>query len=224
MSLKDGTMAWHLAGFEVVNGATRRPPDVSGRVAGCDRGGGAGRRTLRHRRIDRATLALWRAEADGAPSTCSTCGRPRNMRPGISPGRARRRAASSCRKPTPISPTWNARVVLVDDNGVRATMTASWLKQMGWNDVAVLVADASAGDWMSGAARAARARARRRRASRPSSRPRCGTGWPPGNTAVVDLDTSRNYAQGPYSGRLVRDPLAPRRRARQSSRRPRRSC
>ncbi len=29
MSLKDGTMAWHLAGFEVVHGATRRPPEVS---------------------------------------------------------------------------------------------------------------------------------------------------------------------------------------------------
>ena len=42
------------------------------------------------------------------------------------------------------------RVVLVDDNGVRATMTASWLKQMGWADVAVLVADPSEGDWRSG--------------------------------------------------------------------------
>lgn len=30
MSLKDGTMAWHLAGFEVVKGATRRPAAVSG--------------------------------------------------------------------------------------------------------------------------------------------------------------------------------------------------
>src|ERR1051326_2802842 len=29
MSLKDGTMAWHLAGFEVVQGATRRPPEIS---------------------------------------------------------------------------------------------------------------------------------------------------------------------------------------------------
>ena len=28
MSLKDGTMAWHLAGFEVVQGAARRPPGV----------------------------------------------------------------------------------------------------------------------------------------------------------------------------------------------------
>src|SRR6478672_3176030 len=29
MSLKDGTMAWHLAGLQVVQGATRRPPEIS---------------------------------------------------------------------------------------------------------------------------------------------------------------------------------------------------
>jgi rhodanese-related sulfurtransferase len=28
---------------------------------------------------------------------------------------------------------WGARVVLVDDTGVRARMTASWLKRMGWD-------------------------------------------------------------------------------------------
>ncbi len=32
----------------------------------------------------------------------------------------------------------NARIVLVDDDGVRGVMTASWLKQMGWRDVYVL--------------------------------------------------------------------------------------
>jgi rhodanese-related sulfurtransferase len=32
----------------------------------------------------------------------------------------------------------NARVVLVDPERVRAVMTASWLNQMGWNDVHVL--------------------------------------------------------------------------------------
>ena len=34
--------------------------------------------------------------------------------------------------------TLRARLVLIDDTGIRATMTASWLKQMGWADVAVL--------------------------------------------------------------------------------------
>ena len=34
--------------------------------------------------------------------------------------------------------TLGARIVLSDDKEVRALMTASWLKQMGWNDVTVL--------------------------------------------------------------------------------------
>jgi rhodanese-related sulfurtransferase len=34
--------------------------------------------------------------------------------------------------------TRNARLVLVDDDGVRARMTASWLVQMGWPEVYVL--------------------------------------------------------------------------------------
>jgi rhodanese-related sulfurtransferase len=34
--------------------------------------------------------------------------------------------------------TLGARIVLSDDKEVRALMTASWLKQMGWNDVLVL--------------------------------------------------------------------------------------
>jgi rhodanese-related sulfurtransferase len=49
MSLKDGTMAWHLGGFDVVHGATRRPPEVSEagrRAAGDNRCGGASRRAL----------------------------------------------------------------------------------------------------------------------------------------------------------------------------------
>jgi rhodanese-related sulfurtransferase len=40
--------------------------------------------------------------------------------------------------------TRGARVVVVDDDGVRAPMTASWLKQMGWREVAVL--DGGLGD------------------------------------------------------------------------------
>ena len=34
--------------------------------------------------------------------------------------------------------TLRSRIVLVDDDGVRATMTASWLVQMGWRDAVVL--------------------------------------------------------------------------------------
>jgi rhodanese-related sulfurtransferase len=44
--------------------------------------------------------------------------------------------------------TWGARIVLDDDNDVRATMTASWLKQMGWDEVAVLTAAPADSDWV----------------------------------------------------------------------------
>jgi rhodanese-related sulfurtransferase len=36
--------------------------------------------------------------------------------------------------------TWGARVVLVDNDGVRAVMTAHWMKQMGW-DAHAMTAD-----------------------------------------------------------------------------------
>src|SRR5215475_706017 len=46
--------------------------------------------------------------------------------------------------------TWGARVVLADTDGVRAVMTASWLKQMGWNDVSVIRLEDVPGGRMSG--------------------------------------------------------------------------
>ena len=50
VSLKDGTMAWHLAGLDVVHGATRKPPEVSTQgLAVCGRGRCTGGGALRHR-------------------------------------------------------------------------------------------------------------------------------------------------------------------------------
>ena len=89
--------------------------------------------------------------------------------------------------------------MLVDDNGVRATMTASWLKQMGWNDVAVLVADPSAGDWESGphVPRVLGLEGAAVASIEPAAlRDRLAAG----NTVVIDLDTSRRYAQGHIPG------------------------
>jgi rhodanese-related sulfurtransferase len=48
--------------------------------------------------------------------------------------------------------TRNARIVLIDDNGVRATMTASWLIQMGWKDVFVVKDALESGPLLAGPA------------------------------------------------------------------------
>src|SRR5205823_7305926 len=64
MSLKDGTMAWHLAGLEVVHGAMRRPPEVSeaGQRAAIDAAARVAER-CGIARIHMLTLAAWRAQA-----------------------------------------------------------------------------------------------------------------------------------------------------------------
>ena len=64
VSLKNGTQAWHLAGFQVLKGATARPPAVS--AAGHAAARAAADRVAERfgiARIDAATLARWQADA-----------------------------------------------------------------------------------------------------------------------------------------------------------------
>ncbi len=84
VSLKDGTMAWHLAGFDVVAGADRRAPEVSaaGLAAARQRADAVARR-YGVPIIDRAILD--RVAARGRPAHAV---RARCPRPGRISGRA----------------------------------------------------------------------------------------------------------------------------------------
>ena len=95
--------------------------------------------------------------------------------------------------------TWGARIVLVDDNAVRATMTASWLKQMGWDDVAVLTAGPSDDDWVSGPYRPV-ALGLEGLATATIEPVALHERLAGGGVVVIDLDTSRRYAQGHIPG------------------------
>jgi rhodanese-related sulfurtransferase len=200
MSLKDGTMAWHLAGFEVVHGATRRPPEVSerGRRAAIDAAAGIAKRTGIPR-IDKQTLAGWRAEADRRTLYVLDVRTPEEYLAGHLAGARSVPGGQLVQETDAHIATWNARVVLVDDNGVRATMTASWLKQMSWNDVSVLVADASAGDWEIGP-RMPRVLGLAGAAVRSIEPAALQARLAAGDAAVIDLETSRRYAQGHIPG------------------------
>ena len=200
VSLKDGTMAWHLAGFEVVHGAARRPPDVSG--AGRKAASEAAARVAARcniQRIDRATLAAWRAEAGRRTLYVLDVRTPEEYEAGHLDGVRSAPGGQLVQETDAHIATWNARVVLVDDNGIRATMTASWLKQMGWNDVAMLVAGPGEGDWVTGPYRP---RVLGLDGISPATikpaalRERLDAG----TAVVVDLDTSRRYGQGHIPG------------------------
>ncbi|HTB47790.1 MAG TPA: rhodanese-like domain-containing protein [Acetobacteraceae bacterium] len=141
VSLKDGTQAWHLAGFQVLKGATAQPPAVSeaGRAAAraaaarvAARGGIS--------TIDPATLERWRAEQATRSLYVFDVRTPAEFAAGHVPGMKHVAGGQLVQETDRHVATWGARVVLVDDDGVRATMTAHWMQQMGW-DVAVLTLD-----------------------------------------------------------------------------------
>jgi rhodanese-related sulfurtransferase len=147
MSLKDGTMAWHLAGFDVVHGATRRPPEVSetGRRVATEAASRVAAR-CEVSRIDKAMLAKWRAESGRRSLYVLDVRTPEEYEAGHLSGARSAPGGQLVQETDSFVATLGARIVLVDDNGVRATMTASWLKQMGWAEVAVLAAGSADGD------------------------------------------------------------------------------
>jgi rhodanese-related sulfurtransferase len=200
MSLKDGTMAWHLAGLGVVNGATRRPPEVS--AAGLAAAREAAARVAARcgvSRIDRATLERWRAEAAERSLYVIDIRTPEEYEAGHMRGARSVPGGQLVQETDAHIATWGGRIVLVDDNGVRATMTASWLKQMGWEEAVVFTGDPTDGDWVKGRdepralglndvpTHAIDAAALRDRLAA-------------GTALVVDLDFSRRYLRGHIPG------------------------
>ncbi len=136
VSLKDGTMAWHLAGLGVLSGATGRAPEVSAEgVAAARQRADAVARRYGVPVIDRAKLAEWQREADRRTLYVMDVRDPAEYHAGHLPGSAMAPGGQLVQETDSWLGVWGARVVLVDDTGVRARMTASWLRRMGWDAV-----------------------------------------------------------------------------------------
>jgi rhodanese-related sulfurtransferase len=199
VSLKDGTMAWHLADLEVVHGATRRPPEVSqhGLKSALE---AAARVAARCgiARIHRRTLESWRSEAAQRTLYVLDVRTPEEYEAGHLRGARLAPGGQLVQETDSHMATWGARVVLVDDNGVRATMTASWLWQMGW-DVAVLVAGPADGDWVTGP-HVPRVLGLEAAAAPSIDAIGLRDKLAAGTVTVSDLDPSRRYALGHVPG------------------------
>jgi rhodanese-related sulfurtransferase len=151
VSLKDGTMAWHLAGFQITRGADHRPPEVSPASAEAARQSVERiASALRIARIDPGTLAAWRAESDRRSLYVLDVRTPEEYEVGHVAGIRSAPGGQLVQETDNYLATWGARVVLADTDGVRAVMTASWLKQMGWGDVAVIRLEDVPGSWVTG--------------------------------------------------------------------------
>jgi rhodanese-related sulfurtransferase len=200
VSLKDGTMAWHLSGFEVVRGASRSAPEVTPQSteAACraaDRIAGS----LGVKRIDAAILAAWRGESDRRSLYVLDVRTPEEYATSHVTGVRSAPGGQLVQETDNYLATWGARVVLVDTDGVRAVMTASWLKQMGWDDVSVIGLEDIAGERATGPHRPRvlgleHATANKIGPAELKQRLETGT------TALIDLEYSKPFRNGHIPG------------------------
>src|SRR5260221_10581584 len=139
VALKDGTMGWHLAGLTLEKGQSKHAPDPSPAGRGTARAAAA--RVAKRfgvRRIDWATLDRFAQEDKQRTLYVFDVRTPEEFVAGHLAGARSAPGGQLVQATDTYAATRNARIVLVDDDGVRATMTASWLIQMGSDQVFVL--------------------------------------------------------------------------------------
>ncbi|WP_028694272.1 rhodanese-related sulfurtransferase [Pseudomonas cremoricolorata] len=150
-ALRNGTIGWTLAGQTLAHGQAQRFSEVS---AATRSAAAARARQVAERagvlRVQREVLAEW--QADPRRTTYVFDVRtPEEYAAGHWPHSRSVPGGQLVQETDHVASVRGARIVLIDDDGVRANMSASWLAQMGWQ-VAVLegitAADFSqTGDW-----------------------------------------------------------------------------
>ncbi len=194
-ALRNGTIGWTLAGQTLDHGASRRfteVPPAQRAEAARDARAVADRAGVR--RATPADLPRFAAEA-GRTTYRFDVRTPEAFTVGHLPGFRSAPGGQLVQETDVSAPVRGARLVLADDDGVRANMTASWLAQMGW-DVWVLDGVTAADFSESGAT------------ASPVPEPAGPVSWtdsaplaqwlaqaPAGHTAVLDLTTSANYVK-----------------------------
>jgi rhodanese-related sulfurtransferase len=140
VALRNGTMGWTLAGFKPDSGKTQRFSETSPETLAWARSA-AERVAKRYgvMRIGAEGLASFRADATRTLYLFDVRD-PAEYAAGHVAGAVSAPGGQLVQATDQYVGTLGARIVLVDDREVRAAMTGSWLRQMGWRDVFVMVA------------------------------------------------------------------------------------
>jgi rhodanese-related sulfurtransferase/predicted metal-dependent enzyme (double-stranded beta helix superfamily) len=196
MALKNGTMGWHLAGLKVARGETRSFGPQGPEAARFAQDAAANiAKKMNIRKIDKAGLDALLAR--GGPLYRLDVRDPAEYAQGHLRGFRHAAGGQLVQATDQYVGARNATIVLHDNDGVRATMTAHWLLQMGWNDVHVLDHKPASADLTT------------------EAEPRYPAGFAPpevaavsaadlqkqlGSTLLIDLDTSLRYRDGHIPG------------------------
>ena len=137
-ALENGTQGWVLADMQLERGATRRYPDAVPAETLREAQDKARSLAAKHgvASADAATVKRWLGESER--TTCLLDVRtPEEYAQGSLPGALHAPGGQLVQATDQWVGVRNARIVLIDNEGVRAPVVASWLKQLGC-DVYVL--------------------------------------------------------------------------------------
>ncbi|MGE3906324.1 MAG: rhodanese-like domain-containing protein [Reyranellaceae bacterium] len=208
VALRNGVMGWRLAGLTVENGARRAvdapevAPDSRPQFAAD-----ALRSAMGVREASAADIAALRADPSRTTYLLDVRD-PAEYRQGHLAGSDNAPGGQLVQATDTYMATRNARVVLVDDTGTRAGMTAWWLARMGWPEVFVHRLESSS-PLVPGEA-PARILGGLPPAARTISADALAASLPDGRTVVLDLADSIAYKRGHIPGAwfIVRARLA----------------
>ena len=139
VALRNGTMGWHLAGLVCDSGKSARAPAPS--LDGLTFARAAAARVAERAGVERITreqLESFRVDKDRTLYLLDVRD-PDEYAAGHIAGALSAPGGQLVQTTDRYVGTLGSRLVLIDDMEVRAVMTASWLKQMGWHEVFVLV-------------------------------------------------------------------------------------
>jgi rhodanese-related sulfurtransferase len=131
-ALRNGTIGWTLAGQALEHGQQRR--HGFGLPAARAFSTQAARQVANKAGVRRASSAkvdAWRSQSERTTYFFDVRS-PEEYRQGHLPGWRPVAGGQLVQETEMVAPVRGARIVLVDDDGVRANMSASWLAQMNW--------------------------------------------------------------------------------------------
>ncbi|RAP60135.1 sulfurtransferase [Achromobacter sp. HZ01] len=140
-ALRNGTMGWSLAGHQVETQSSRRAPEPGAGTLDVARRRAA---AIRERfRIGEIDAAAYQRQRDGGQRSVYLFDvrSQEEFETGHLPQAVHAPGGQLVQATDTYVAVRNARIVLYDPHGVRDVMTASWLRQMGHDDVLTLRAD-----------------------------------------------------------------------------------
>ena len=139
VALRNGTMGYNLAGFKTESGKEKRALSSSpAALASAKKLAAQLAARFKIERVDMVTVDGWRKNEPGRTLYLFDVRNPEEYAAGHVPGATAAPGGQLVQATDQYAGTLGARIVLIDEHEVRAVMTASWLKQMGWQDVFVL--------------------------------------------------------------------------------------